>query len=244
MTIRQKALIAEGDKEYCEELSMVLSRDGYEVLMAHTGAEALRLITSHCPEVVLLDLVLPDMDGMSILDSVRSWSVMPVLIISQSAEEADIVRALDSGADDYVTRECGVQELLARIRAAIRHTRTGSGDLQFANEGKIEVGSLLIDYNKYRVYVKGEDAGLTQNEFRMVALLGKYAGSVLTYERIMKELWGPNAGGDNQVLRVNMTNIRRKIEEVPGEPRYIYTENGIGYRMISREEAAELEARG
>ncbi|MBO5352349.1 MAG: response regulator transcription factor [Lachnospiraceae bacterium] len=242
MTIRQKALIAEDDRAYGEELSRLLSEKGYEVLLAHTGAEALRMTTSHCPEVVLLNLTLPDMDGMSILGEIRSWSVMPVIIISQSAEEADIVRALDSGADDYVTRQCGPQELLARIRAAIRHTRTGSGDLQFANEGKIVVGSLTIDYNKYRVYVGGEDAGLTQNEFRLVALLGKYAGNVLTYERIMKELWGPNAGGDNQVLRVNMTSIRRKIKEIPGEPKYIHTENGIGYRMISREEAAELEA--
>lgn len=243
MTVRQKALIAEDNREYCEELSMLLSGNGYEVLVAHSGEEALRMSTSHCPEVVLLDLVLPDMDGMNVLGTIRSWSVMPVIIISQSAEETDIVRALDSGADDYVTRQCGPQELLARIRAAIRHTRTGSGDLQFANDGKIVVGSLLIDYNKYRVYVNGEDAGLTQNEFRMVALLGRYAGNVLTYERIMKELWGPNAGGDNQVLRVNMTNIRRKIREIPGEPRYIHTENGIGYRMISREEAAELETR-
>ena len=241
MTIRQKALIADADKGYCEELSMLLSENGYEVHIAHTGAETLRMISSHCPEIVLLNLVLPDMDGIDILREVRSWSVMPMIIISRNAEEQSIVKALDQGADDYVTRQCGALELLARMRAAIRHTRTINGDLQFANEGRIVLGGLSIDYNKYRVYVDGEDAGLTQNEFRMVALLGRYAGSVLTYERIIRELWGPNAGGDNQILRVNMTNIRKKIGELSGETKYIYTENGIGYRMISKEEAAKLE---
>ena len=125
------------------------------------------------------------------------------------------------------------------MRAAVRHTRTASGDLQFVNSGKIVIGHLTVDYDKYRVYVDGNDAGLTQNEFRLVGLLARYNGKVLDYERVMQELWGPNAGDDNQILRVNMANIRRKIEDDALQPKYLFTENGVGYRMVSQEEAAQ-----
>lgn len=241
MTIRSKVLLVEQDREFCGHLSAVLFEHGYEVLSAVTGEEAIRMALSHCPEIVLLEPELPDMDGMQVLKSIREWSLQPVIILSDAAEEQMIADALDNCADDYMVKPVSTTELLARMRAAIRHTRTGSGDLKFANEGKIVVGRLTIDYNKYRVYVDETDAGLTQNEFRMVGLLARYAGKVLTYEQIMQELWGPNAGDDNQILRVNMTNIRRKIEDDALKPKYLFTENGIGYRMVTKEEAAQWE---
>lgn len=241
MSIRQKVLLVEHDKELCAYLSTMLFEHGYEVLPANTGEEAMRMALSHCPEIILLTPELPDMDGMEVLKSVRQWSLRPVIVMSERTEEQAVVEALDEYADDYVTKPIRELELLARMRSAIRHTRTGSGDLQFANEGKIVIGRLTIDYNKYRVYVDKTDAGLTQNEFRMVALLARYAGKVLTYEQVIQELWGPNAGTDNQILRVNMTNIRRKIEDDALQPKYLFTENGIGYRMVTGEEAAQWE---
>lgn len=241
MINRQKVLLVDHDKTFCEQMAAVLSEQGYEVLCANTGEEANHMVSSHCPEVILLEWELPDMNGIRILKSVREWSLCPVLMMTEKAGEEDVETALDSGADDYMVKPVRPRELLARIRAAIRHTRTFSGDLMFSNEGKIVVGRLTIDYNRYRVLVGEQDVGLTQNEFRLLGLLARYAGKVLTYEQIMQELWGPNAGNDNQILRVNMTNIRRKIEDDASQPKYLFTENGIGYRMATKEEVAQWE---
>ena len=147
----------------------------------------------------------------------------------------DKVSALDLGADDYLTKPFGTDELLARVRTAIRHTRTATGNSEIAQQGTYTVGDLTIDYNKHQVLVRGENAKLTLSEFRIVALLGKHAGRVMTYDSIIKELWGPRASGDNQILRVNMANIRRKIEKNPAEPEYLFTEVGVGYRMAESE---------
>ena len=241
MSNKQKVLLVDNDKTFCEQLSVVLIEQGYEVLRASTGGEATRMALSHCPELILLEWDLPDMEGIRVLQSIRDWSLCPILMLTERAAEEDIEKALDNCADDYVTKPVRIRELLARIRAAIRHTRTVSGDLLFANEGKIIVGRLTIDYDRYRVLVGNQDAGLTQNEFRLLGLLARYAGKVLTEEQIMQELWGPNAGDDNQILRVNMTNIRRKIEDDALHPRYLFTENGIGYRMATKEEVAQWE---
>lgn len=241
MTVRQKVLLVEHDKNLCAELSTALSEHDYEVLVAVTGEEAIRMTFSHCPEIILLERNLPDMDGLEVLTSVREWSLLPVIMMSGQTDEETIAEVLDAFADDYVVKPVGMVELLARMRTALRHTRTISGDLQFANEGKMVVGRLTIDFNKFRVYVDEEDAGLTLNEFRIIGLLARYAGKILTYKQIMHELWGPNAGNDNQILRVNMTNIRKKIEEDASQPKYLFTENGIGYRMVTKEEAAQWE---
>ena len=235
MTIRDKILVVEDEQSIARFISAILNANGYETLMAQTGSEALSIISSTCPDLVILDLGLPDMDGTEILRDLRSWSSLPVVVVSARSHEKDKVEALDMGADDYLTKPFGTDELLARVRAAIRHTRTASGNDEVARQGTYTVGDMVIDYNKHQVLINGENAKLTLSEFRIVALLGKFAGKVLTYDYIIRELWGPRAGSDNQILRVNMANIRRKIEKNPAEPQYIFTEVGVGYRMAEGE---------
>lgn len=235
MEIKNKVLIIEDERRISNFLCTVLKANNYDVISAVTGNDACAVINSHCPDVIILDLGLPDMDGSEILRSVRKWSSMPIIVVSARSSEKDKVTALELGADDYITKPFGTQELLARIKTAIRHTRTTSPDNQIAVTGIFRTGGLEIDYDKYRVFVDGQDTNLTQNEFKIVALLGKNAGKVLTYDYIIKQLWGPHAKTDNQILRVNMANIRRKIEKKPAEPQYIFTEVGVGYRMTDGE---------
>ena len=236
MKIKEKVLLIEDERTIRGFMQAILTANGYDVLMAGTGAMANTMISSHCPDLVILDLGLPDMDGIDVLRELRSWSSLPVVVVSARSHEHDKVQALDLGADDYLTKPFGTAELLARVRTAIRHTRTTSANSEIAREGTYTVGEMTIDYNKHQVLVRGENVHLTLSEFRIVALLGKFAGKVLTYDYIIKELWGPRAGGDNQILRVNMANIRRKIEKNPAEPEYLFTEVGVGYRMAENSE--------
>ncbi|MCI7768522.1 MAG: response regulator transcription factor [Oscillospiraceae bacterium] len=235
MEYKNKILIIEDERHICNFLGAVLTANNYEVLMAGTGEYGRAVINSHCPDLVILDLGLPDIDGKEVIESVRKWSSMPIIVVSARNTEIDKVAALELGADDYITKPFGTQELLARIRTALRHTRTASADDSISVGGVFQTGGLTIDYDKYRVYVDGRDVNLTQNEFKIVSLLGKNAGRVLTYDYIIKQLWGPHAKTDNQILRVNMANIRRKIEKKPAEPQYIFTEVGVGYRMAESE---------
>lgn len=233
--IREKILIVEDERNICSFLSAILTANNYNVIVSHTGAEAYTMISSQCPDLVLLDLGLPDVDGLSLISAVREWTHLPIVVVSARTHERDKVEALDRGADDYITKPFGTSELLARIRTAIRHTHTDAPNQSVVQSGFFKAGDMTIDYDKHCVYIRGKDAGLTQNEYKIVAMLGKYAGKVLTYDYILKELWGPLAGRDNQILRVNMANIRRKIEDNPAEPKYIFTEVGIGYRMTHGE---------
>ena len=231
MNIREKILVVEDEKSIAHFISTVLNNNGYEAMRARTGQEALAMVSSHCPDLIILDLGLPDMDGMELLKNIRSWSGLPIVVVSARSHERDKVAALDAGADDYLTKPFGTAELLARVRTAIRHTRTVSGNSEIALQGTYSVGDLVVDFNKHQALVRGENVKLTLSEFRIVSLLAKHAGKVLTYDFIMKELWGPRAGEDNQILRVNMANIRRKIEDNPAEPKYLFTEVGVGYRI-------------
>ncbi|MDY3985119.1 response regulator transcription factor [Dysosmobacter sp.] len=235
MNIREKILVVEDEQSIAHFISTVLTSNGYEAMQASSGTEALSMISSHCPDLIILDLGLPDMDGLEILRQLRSWTSLPVVVVSARSHEKDKVDALDLGADDYLTKPFGTDELLARVRTAIRHTRTASGNDEIAQKGTYTVGDLTIDYNKHQALVRGQNVKLTLSEFRIVALLGKHAGKVLTYDYIIKELWGPRASGDNQILRVNMANIRRKIEKNPAEPEYLFTEVGVGYRLAEGE---------
>ena len=236
MKIKEKILIVEDDQRICNFMTSILESHEYDAKVAHTATDAEAMILSHCPDLIVLDLGLPDKDGLEILKNLRTWSSLPVVVVSARSHEADKVTALDLGADDYLTKPFGTEEFLARIRTALRHTRTALGDNAVALKGQYVVGDLVIDYNKHHVYVNGEDAKLTHSEFRIMSLLGKYAGKVLTYDFIIKELWGPRAGDNNQILRVNMANIRRKIEETPAKPKYVFTEPGVGYRLAEGDE--------
>ena len=232
MDIKDRVLVIEDDKSIRNYFRTVLEANNYDVLIATTGAEGYSMVTSQCPDVVILDLGLPGMDGMTILKNVRQWSSMPVLVVSARTHEKDKVAALDAGADDYITKPFGTSELLARVRTAIRHARATVLTAEGMQTGQFRAGDLLIDYDKHRVYVGDRDVNLTQNEYKIVSLLGKYAGKVLTYDFIIKEIWGPNMQNDNRILRVNMANIRRKMENNPAQPRYIFTEVGVGYRIV------------
>ena len=228
--------IVEDEYNISSFVSAVLQANGFDTMVARNGAEAIILITSHCPDLVLLDLGLPDMDGQGIIENVRGWSNVPIIVVSARTRERDKVMALESGADDYITKPFGTSELLARIRTALRHVQLREGEQAQRQTGVFHTGDLEVDYDKRRVYVNGEDAHLTQNEYKIVALLSKYSGRVLTYDSIIKHIWGPNAKQGNQILRVNMANIRRKIEPSTAEPRYIMTEMGVGYRMAEGED--------
>lgn len=232
MGIRDKVLVVEDDKSISHFLCSILEANGYNYLTAYDGKKAYALISSHCPDLILLDLGLPDIDGLEIIKMVREWTTTPIIVVSSRIREKDKVEALDCGADDYITKPFGTAELLARIRTAMRHTRFAVLNREVAINGRYCVGGLVIDYDKYRVFIDGNDANLTQNEYKLVALLGKFAGKVLTYDFIIREIWGPIQKNDNQILRVNMANIRRKIEQTPSQPQYIITEAGVGYRMI------------
>ncbi len=234
--IRSKILVIEDDPGICTFLRATLAADGYDVILADRGRSALSVIASHCPDCVLLDLGLPDMDGNEIIASVRRWSATPIVVISARSMEEDKARALDLGADDYIVKPFGAVELLARIRTALRHTRTTAQNDEIVLTGRYHVGEMEIDYRKHRVCVAGENVHLTPNEFRIVALLGRHAGQVMTYKTLLRALWGPSATDDNKILRVHMASIRRKIEPNPTEPRYIFTEVGVGYRMADGED--------
>ncbi|MBS6323372.1 MAG: response regulator transcription factor [Clostridium sp.] len=236
MSNKYLIVIVEDEYNISSFVSAVLQANGFDTMVARNGAEAIILITSHCPDLVLLDLGLPDMDGQGIIENVRGWSNVPIIVVSARTRERDKVMALESGADDYITKPFGTSELLARIRTALRHVQLREGEQAQRQTGVFHTGDLEVDYDKRRVYVNGEDVHLTQNEYKIVALLSKYSGRVLTYDSIIKHIWGPNAKQGNQILRVNMANIRRKIEPSTAEPRYIMTEMGVGYRMAEGED--------
>lgn len=235
METKQKILVVEDEERIANFMRAVLLANGYEVLQAVSGRAARTMISSHCPDLVLLDLGLPDMDGVEIIRFVREWSQLPIIVVSARMYEKDKILALDAGADDYITKPFGTGELLARIRTALRHVRARANSLLVSEQGIFTARGLTIDYNKHQVLVDGENVRLTQNEFKIVSLLGLHAGKVLTYDFILKNLWGPAANGSNQLLRVHMANIRRKIEKNPAEPEYIFTELGVGYRMVEED---------
>ncbi|MCL2111008.1 MAG: response regulator transcription factor [Clostridiales bacterium] len=232
MALKDRVLIVDDEKSICRFLSILLTANGYDVVTASSGAEAYSMIMSCSPDLVLLDLGLPDMDGVSIIESVRTWSEMPIIVISARMHEREKVQALDLGADDYITKPFGASELMARVRTAIRRYRSAGVGTEGVFTGKLNMGDMTIDFDKHQVLIGGKNARLTHNEFRIVALLGRNAGRVLTYDYLLKEIWGPAMTNDNRILRVNMANIRRKIGDDPAEPKYIFTEIGVGYRLL------------
>lgn len=220
-----KILIVEDEFSISNFMKTVLEGDGYIVEVATCAAQARTALEKTEFSVLLLDLGLPDADGLDLLRELRQQHRLPVIVVSARTEEKEKVAALDSGADDYITKPFGSPELLARIRAALRRASP------VQNTSAFTTGDLTIDYDKHRVTLAGQPVHLTANEYRLVELLSRSAGKVLTYDRISEAMWGDAAGGNSQLLRVNMANIRRKLEQNPAEPQYILTEIGVGYRM-------------
>lgn len=230
MTNCYTILTIEDEKNISRFITKLLPVYGYKVLTASTGKEGLELITSICPDVILLDLGLPDMDGMEIIQKVREWSSNPIIVLSARTSEKEKVLALDAGADDYITKPFGSNELLARIRTSLRH----SNRLQTGNtliDRPYHSGDLTIDFDKRTITLQDSLIHLTPIEYKIVTYLAKNSGKVITYSTIMENVWGPYTDEDNKILRVNMANIRRKLEKNPAEPAYIFTEIGVGYRM-------------
>ncbi len=229
MEIQPLVLLIEDDASISAFIMAILTANQYRALRAVSGREGLTLASSNAPDVILLDLGLPDMDGVEVLREIRAQSKTPVVIVSARGLERDKVAALDLGADDYIVKPFGTAELLARIRTALRHSPKSMGSEPLGLASKV-IGELNIDYQKRIVTLRGETLHLTPNEYKLLAMLSVNAGKVLTHDTLIREVWGLY-GNDSHTLRVNMANLRRKIEENPGSPRYILTEMGVGYRM-------------
>jgi len=229
LNLKSTIIVIEDEKSICNFIETTLTAHSYKVITASNGQEGLSFITSYFPDLILLDLGLPDMDGMDIIKQVRNWSMIPIIVISARTQEQEKVLALDSGSDDYITKPFGTSELLARIRTALRHHQ---GGVLVQNEPVYSYDDLIINFSKRLVTLNGQEIHLTQIEYKLVSLLAQNSGRVLTYDYIINHIWGPYAdNNNNQILRVNMAHIRRKLEKNPAEPNYIFTEIGVGYRM-------------
>lgn len=228
-------LIIEDEKNIQTFMGKILKRQEYRVLYADTGAQGLEIIRSQCPDIILLDLGLPDMNGFEIIREVRTWTSTPIIVISARTAEQEKVSALDLGADDYITKPFGTSELLARIRASLRHSNRLRTDSPLYLR-PYRHGEMKLDFSKRLLTIGSQVVHLTPIEYKIVAYLAQNSGKVITYAVILSNVWGPYADSDNKILRVNMANIRRKIEDDPAQPRYIFTEVGVGYRMAEDEE--------
>lgn len=224
-------LVVEDDAPVRNLMITTLKTHEYKYLTAPTGQEAVMLASSHNPDVVFLDLGLPDMDGIDVIRQIRSWSNMPIIVISARSEDEDKISALDAGADDYLTKPFSVEELLARLRVTIRrlsmmNTDTGADSSVYIN------GNLKIDFPAGCAFLNGEELKLTPIEFKLLCLLAKNTGKVLTHTYITQNIWGRSWDNDIASLRVFMVTLRKKLEQGPDSPEYIQTHVGIGYRML------------
>jgi two-component system KDP operon response regulator KdpE len=219
----------EDDPQIRRFLRTGLESRGFQIHEAETGAQGLAEAANRRADLVLLDLGLPDMDGVEIVRKIREWSALPVIVLSARASETDKVAALDAGADDYLTKPFGLGELLARIRVALRHAQTGPQD----GGGVFSVANLKVDLAQRRVHVDGKEVHLTPIEYRLLAVLVKYAGRVLTHRQLLKEVWGPGYVERSHYLRVHMASLRHKLEADPARPRFLLTEIGVGYRLAA-----------
>ena len=222
-------LLVEDELPMCRLLGASLSSRGYRLIEAFTGTDALGKAASRSPDLVLLDLGLPDMDGLEVTRRLRQWAVFPIIVISARGREEDKVLALDAGADDYLTKPFGTGELAARIRVALKNAATKKPGA--ATEPVITVGTLQLDLERRAVFVSGREVYLTPIEFKLFATLMKHAGRVLTHRQLLQEVWGEGYGHNTQYLRVYMVQLRHKLEADPARPRHLTTVPAIGYRL-------------
>lgn len=224
-------LVVEDDSAVRNLITTTLETQSYRFLSASTGEAAILEAVSHNPDIVLLDLGLPDMDGIEIIRKIRSWSSMPIIVLSARSEDTDKIDALDAGADDYLTKPFSVEELLARLRVTQRRLIAAEG-LITSQQTVFQNGALTIDYAAGCAYLDSEEMHLTPIEYKLLRLLAKNVGKVLTHTYITKEIWGSSWDNDIASLRVFMATLRKKLESAPNSPQYIQTHIGVGYRML------------
>jgi len=220
-----RVLVVDDEQAIRRFLNAALTAHGYDVFEAATGEEALTAAVARRPALIVLDLGLPGIDGIEVTRRLREWSHTPILILSVREREEDKVEALDAGADDYLTKPFGTGELLARMRVALRRAAQPQATPLF------QVGDLVVDLARRVVTLAGEEVALTPTEYDLLRVLVQNAGKVLTHNQLLRQVWGIGYGGELHLLRVNVSNLRRKIEPLPGRPRYIVTEPGVGYRL-------------
>lgn len=225
MSDHLRVLVVDDEIEIRRFLRASLGVHGYSVFEASCGQEALQKALDNRPDLVILDLGLPDINGMEITRRIREWSRMPIIILSVRAQEQNKIEALDAGADDYLTKPFGVGELMARIRVVMRHVAAPSGEPVF------RIGELVIDLARHRVNVSGKDVILTPTEFDLLKTMAQNAGKVMTHKQLIRQVWGTTYEDEDRLLRVNVANLRKKIEVDPSKPMYLVTELGVGYRL-------------
>ena len=233
MTPSARILLVDDELSIQRTLAPLLRSRGYDVEVAGTGADALRLATEHPPDLIVLDLGLPDLEGSVVCRRIRATETMPIIILSARGNEADKVAALDLGADDYVTKPFGPEELLARIRVWLRRVMTDDR----SESGRVSVGALTIDYDRRRLLRDDEEIRLTPKEFELLAYLARNHDRVLTHRAILKAVWGPNAVDQPEHLWVLVAQLRKKIEPDPSHPRYLLSEPWVGYRLTTEQDA-------
>ena len=226
MTAGARVLVCDDEPQILRALRVILRDAGYEVATAATAQEALDAVAVRPPDAAILDLVLPDGDGVEVCRSIRGWSELPIIVLSAVGEEAEKVRALEAGADDYVTKPFGPGELVARLKAVLRRAGAATGD-----EPVLRADGLELDQPAHRVTVGGDEVHLTPTEFELLRTLMRNRGRLMTHRALLVEVWGSSYEHDTQILRTHLANLRRKIETTPGEPRHILTDPGVGYRF-------------
>jgi len=226
--LQSSVLVIEDDPPLQKFLRLTLSNHNYRVIEAANGESGIRHAANDQPDLIILDLGLPDVDGIEVTRRIREWSAIPIIVVSARGKDQDKVAALDAGADDYLTKPFSVSELLARVRVALRHlaaANTETGDPVF------HVGDLIVDVLRHQVTVAGNPVHLTRNEFRLLSVLAKNAGRVMTHRQLLKEVWGPGSAEQSHYVRVYMNQLRQKLESDATRPKYLLTEPGVGYRL-------------
>jgi two-component system KDP operon response regulator KdpE len=227
---RPLVLVVEDEAQMTRFLRATLPAQGYRIVEAATGEQGLVEAATRAPDLILLDLGLPDIDGVAVTRRLREWSATPVIVLSARGQENDKIEALDAGADDYLTKPFATGELLARMRVALRNAARGAAA---AADPVFEVGELRVDLGARRVFVGEREVRLTRTEYRLLAMLVRYAGKVITHRQLLKEVWGPGSVDQSHYVRVYMAQLRHKLEADPARPRYLVTETGVGYRLRS-----------
>jgi two-component system KDP operon response regulator KdpE len=223
-------VLIEDEPQIRRFLRATLTSQGYRLFEATTGADGLVEVGSRLPDVIVVDLGLPDMDGLEVIRRLREWSTIPIIVLSARGQEHDKVAALDAGADDYISKPFGAGELLARIRVALRHTTGASRE---GGEATFKVGDLQVDFVRRQVVLAAREIRLTPIEYKLLTTLARHAGKVVTHQQLLREVWGPSHTDQSHYIRVYMAHLRHKLEAEPARPRYLLTEPGVGYRLAA-----------